>query len=137
MKLKLIPILLTVCMLYTHTTHASQVEFSQNDVDLMARVVMSEASVLPQIGKQAIAQTIINRLRSDQFPDTISGVINQPNQYNTANNGEPNDDCYEAVMSAIESNDFPDDMYYFRTKHYHNFGVGYVSIGNTYFSTEE
>ena len=109
---------------------------TQEDIDLMARVVMSEASVLPFEGKQAVAQTIVNRFYSDKFPNNIEAVIMAPNQYSTQDNGDPNEECYEAVDAALRYEGFPPDMYYFRTGHYHKFAHPYIQIGNTYFSTE-
>ena len=108
---------------------------TQEDIDLMARVVMSEASILPFEGKQAVAQTIVNRFYSDKFPNNIEAIVTAPYQYSTQDNGEPNAECYEAVDAALRYEGFPPDMYYFRTGHYHNFGYDYIQIGNTYFST--
>ena len=110
-------------------------EFTQEDIDLMARVVMSEASLLPFDGKQAIAQTIVNRVRSDKFPDNVADVIYQYNQYSTAYNGDVTDECYDAVQMAIDYKAFPDDLFYFRQDQYHSFGYPYMKIKNTYFST--
>lgn len=103
---------------------------------LMERVVMSEASLLPLDGKQAVAQTIVNRVRSSSFPNNIEAVINQPYQYSTSDNGTPDAKCKEAVEAALKYEGFPLDMYYFRTGHYHSFAEDYCQIGNTYFSTE-
>jgi len=109
---------------------------TEEEIELMARVVMSEASLLPIEGKQAVAQTIINRMLSSKFPNSIEEVVNQPYQYSTADNGTPNSECYEAVEAACKYEGFPTDMYYFRTGHYHSFAEDYCQIGNTYFSTE-
>lgn len=110
---------------------------SEKDRELMARVVMSEASILPIEGKQAVAQTILNRLADGRWGDTIEEVVNYPNAYSTADNGEPTAECYYAVDGAIEYPEtFPTDMYYFRVGHYHSFAEDYTQIGNTYFSTE-
>ncbi len=109
---------------------------TQEEKDLMARVVMSEGSILPLEGKQAIAQTIVNRMYSEKFPNNIEAVVTQPYQYSMADNGEPDRECYEAVEAALMYNAFPEDMYYFRTGHYHTFADDYCQIGNTYFSTE-
>lgn len=111
-------------------------EPTEEEIDLMARVVMSEASILPLEGKQAVAQTIINRMYSSKFPNNIEAVITQPYQYSTADNGTPDRECYEAVDAACRFKAFPDDMYYFRAGKYHSFGYEYMNIGNTYFSTE-
>ena len=120
----------------TYVEPVIEPEFIEDDIKLMARVVMSEASVLPIDGKQAVAATIINRVRSDKFPDNVHDVVYAQNQYSTADNGDPNEDCYTAVYAAIEYDCFPDDMYYFRRDYYHSFGYPYCQIKNTYFSTE-
>lgn len=109
---------------------------TDEEIELMVRVVMSEASILPLEGKQAVAQTIINRMYSSKFPNNIEAVINQPYQYSTADNGTPDSECYEAVEAACKYKAFPEDMYYFRAGKYHSFGYEYMNIGNTYFSTE-
>src|SRR5699024_12534901 len=49
--------------------------FSQNDIKLMANAVYGEARGEPYIGKVAVAAVILNRVKSDTFPNTISGVI--------------------------------------------------------------
>lgn len=112
------------------------VEYTDEEISLMARVVMSEASILDFDGKQAIAQTIINRVISDKFPDSVEEVVYQENQYSTAYNGDVTEECYEAVKFAIEYKAFPMDMFYFRQDFYHSFAYPYMRIGNTYFSTE-
>lgn len=109
---------------------------SDEEIDLMARVVMSEASILGIDAKQAIAQTIVNRVRDGRWGETVTDVINYPNAYSTYNNGYPNNDCYAAVEYALMYEAFPEDMYYFRTDYYHDFGYPYCHIENTYFSTE-
>lgn len=113
-------------------------EFTEQEIELMCRVCMSEASVSCFDEKQAVVATILNRLDSGKWGNSIEEVIFYPNAYSTKNNGEPNEDCYEAVMAAIEYREsFPSDMYYFRTKHYHSFGKPYAHIDKMYFSTEE
>lgn len=108
---------------------------TQEDIDLMARVVMSEASILPLDGKTAVAATIINRFYSNKFPNNIEAIVTAPYQYSTQDNGDPDEECYIAVDTALRYDCYPPDMFYFRTGHYHNFGYPYCVIGNTYFST--
>lgn len=109
---------------------------TQWELDLMARVVMSEASVLPYDAKVAVAQTILNRKNDGRWGEYIEDVIVYPNAYSTADNGTPTEECYVAVWNAIEYMPFPDDMFYFRTNYPHDFGYFYMKIGNTYFTTE-
>lgn len=115
----------------------THVEYTDEEIALMARVVMSEASLLPFDAKEAIAQTIINRVLLDDYSDSVVEVIYEDDQYSTADNGEVTEECFEAVKAAIEYKPFPMSMYYFRQDHYHSFGYPYTKIGNTYFSTKE
>lgn len=113
--------------------------FTQNEIDLLARMCMSEASILSSDAKHGVVHTAIARYKSGQFGNSIEEVINAPCQYSTADNGEPSPECYDAVKTAIKYFDtaFPKDMYYFRENQYHTFGVPYENIGTTYFSTSE
>ena len=114
------------------------IDVTQEDIDLMARVVMSEGSILSNDAKQAIAQTIVNRVRTDykdfKNQNSVSDVIYFPNAYSTQDNGEPDADCYAAVEMALTYEAFPTDMFWFREDFYHNFGTPYCHIGSTYFS---
>lgn len=114
----------------------SSILCTDQEKELLARVIMSEGSTLPYKGKVAIMATIMNRIRSDKFPDTVTGVIYQNNQYSTVNNGSPTDDCYEAIYD-YNPEEWPEDLFYFRTDYPHSFGYEYCHIGNTYFSTEK
>ena len=90
--------------------------FSDEGIALIARVVMSEASNECFEVKQAIAETVINRLESDykefRFQNTLEDVIYADSQW--AYNQEPTDECFDAVMAAIMYNAFPDDMLWAR-----------------------
>ena len=55
---------------------------SQNDIDLLARLVRAEAEGEPYKGKVAVAAVVLNRVDSNLFPNTIPGVI-----YETYANG--------------------------------------------------
>lgn len=123
---------------------ANQIVFAEEEIQLLARVIMSEAGTLPLTGKIAVLATIINRVYSDKFPDTIYDVIMQETvtasgeivrQYSINDNGDPTEECFEAIEVFTEDM-FPSDMFYFRTEHPHSFGHFYIQIGNTYFSTD-
>lgn len=114
------------------------IDVTDEEIDLMARVVMSEASTLSNDAKQAIATTIVNRVRDNTYEfrkqDTVTKVINHKNAYATGNNGEPTQECYDAVFAALTYEAFPVTMFYFREGKYHSFGKEYANIGTTYFS---
>ena len=75
-------------------------ELSYDDVELMARVVMSEAGGQSMECKEAVAQVLLNRLVSDRYPGYMFKVVD--GQFSTADNGYPNDECYQAVLDALE-----------------------------------
>lgn len=118
---------------YTHNiSYITMYEY-----DLLCRVVMSEAGAEPIECQIAVAETILNRLDSGSFGNTIEEVVYKPYQYSTADNGEPTESVQMAVTNALEVQTYPSDMVYFRTGHYHDFGQAYKKIGKTYFSLEE
>lgn len=51
------------------------------ELECMAKVVRHEAANQPREGQLAVAQLIMNRVRSGRFPSTICGVVNQPGQF--------------------------------------------------------
>lgn len=105
--------------------------YTEEEIDLIARVVMSEASILNQEAKQAVAEVVVNR--AEYYGETIAETVNRG--LSTADNGSPDSSCYEAVYAALQYNAYPDDLLYFRTDYPHSFATHYMTIGNTYFST--
>lgn len=71
----------------------------QDDIDLMARVVMSEAGGQSDECKEAVATTILNRWMSPRYSNSIPDIISDA--YSTADNGPVTNECYLAVYSAI------------------------------------
>jgi len=75
------------------------------EMELLARVVYSEARGEPYKGQVAVAAVVMNRLKSNQFPDTISGVIFQPGAFTAVDDGQfwltPNDSAYKAAKEAV------------------------------------
>lgn len=131
---------ITKCQILGNDMH--RISITNEEFNLMASVVMAEAEGEPYEAQEAVAQTILNRwLCEDKFPDTITGVIQDPGAYTTSKE-EPTVSCYLAVRNAIEYYNtafmnYPKTMYYFRDTHYHTFGLPYTTIGNLYFSLAE
>ena len=92
--------------------------FSENEIQLMANAVYGEARGEPYVGQVAVAAVILNRLESDQFPNTISGVIFQPGAFTAVQDGQiwltPNETAKKAVLDAINGWDPTNGcLYYF------------------------
>ena len=92
-------------------------------------------------GRILIAETILNRVNDDRFPDTVTGVLTQSGQFSTIRNGQSvtNRTSYsdEAVLIAyreIQNNDAPNVMF-FNCIGYNGLGEPYDCVGGNYFST--
>lgn len=92
---------------------------SEEELLLLQKIVMAEAEGEPYQGKVAVANVVLNRLRSANFPDTIYKVIYQKSQFSPVANGrlnrvKPNEDCIKAVNAALSGvKEVPDDTYFF------------------------
>ena len=62
-------------------------EAERSDIDLIAACVEAEAGNQDLTGKRLVADVILNRVDSEDFPDTIEGVISQPRHFATYWNG--------------------------------------------------
>ena len=83
-------------------------DWSAKESYLLARIAMAEAEGCNTQTKTLIIMCVLNRVWSDEFPDTIEEVIFQENQFSPIDNGrwdrvEPNEDCYEAVKIVMEA----------------------------------
>ena len=118
-------------------------EFSLNEEEfrLLCRTTYCEGGNQSSNTQTLIALTILNRVKSDIFPNNIHDVIYQEDQYSVTKWSDF--DQYEwtaltesAVINALNENNYPRNLYYFRTKHFHYFGVSYMQADDLYFSTE-
>lgn len=91
-------------------------EITAEERELLARVVYAESNTEPIEGQIAVAQVVLNRVRSESFPDTVSEVIYQERQFSTASilgRVTPNETNYEAVDAAFETEVVPYEVFYF------------------------
>lgn len=81
-----------------------EMQLSQEDKDLIARLVCAEGESEPFEGQQGIAEVILNRMAAGNFPSTAKGVIHAEGQFLAANNlhlMNPTHIQYEAVERAF------------------------------------
>lgn len=125
---------------YTPTTEET-IQMSDEDIELIALVTMAEAEGESELGKRLVIDTILNRVDSEHFPDTVSDVVYQPNQFSSMWNGRSdrcyvNDDICELVKEELESRE-NSDVVFFRTKKYSKYGEPVVQVDHHYFSKYE
>jgi len=87
------------------TTKSSSSNQSSSDLYLLAKCVYAEARGESYQGQVAVAAVILNRVKSPNFPNTISGVIYQPWAFTAVSDGqinlEPNQTAYNAARDAM------------------------------------
>ena len=114
---------------------------TDSDLELIKRCIMSEAGGESDEGQQAVATVIFNRYFSPKFPNSFDEII-VPGQFSVADNGEITKDVGINLQWAIIDygtccQSVPYNCYYFRSDHYHDFGIPFKKIGNLYFSLSE
>ena len=100
----------------TDITYNPTMSVSDDDIWLMACIIDWEAAYQPYAGKLAVANVILNRVRSGHYPGTVSGVVYQRSQFSgvsdgTGNpsdrfaarlaNGPRNTECMQAALEAL------------------------------------
>lgn len=112
---------------------------SQEEIELIALCVMAEAEGECEYGQRLVIDVILNRVDDPHFPDTIYDVIYQKNQF-SGMYGDRITRCYvkdelvQLVREELESRTNYDAVF-FRTGHYHSYGVPMFQIGAHYFSS--
>ena len=112
---------------------------SDEEIELIALVTMAEAESECEEGQRLVIDTILNRVDSKHFPNTIYEVIYQPNQFTSMWNGRVNrceirEDICELVLEELESRNNA-DVIFFTAGRYSNYGTPMFQIGNHYFSS--
>lgn len=88
---------------------AESISYTEQDIDLLARVIWAEAGSdwLTDEHQQAVASVVINRTNDNRFPNTIEGVIYQKGQYGCVSNGminqTPNQRAYDNARYVLEN----------------------------------
>ena len=95
------------------------IQLTQDEIELLAKVVWVEAQGEPLEGQQAVAEVALNRLASDKFPNNLHDVIYGEGQFRSVprlDEAEPFQAQYEAIENAIYGPYvLPKDVVYFAT----------------------
>jgi N-acetylmuramoyl-L-alanine amidase len=94
-----------------------KVKVSQRDMELLARLVYAEGRGEPYEGQVAIAAVVLNRVASDEFPNTVREVIHAPNAFSPVHDGnlthKSNESTRKAVQDAVNGKDPSNGSLYF------------------------
>ena len=84
----------------------SNVQPIDEDTYQLARIIHAEAKGESYSGKLAVGNVVLNRVSSDQFPNTIEGVIFQSGQFSPVMDGsiynKPSNDAIKAAKELRE-----------------------------------
>lgn len=96
----------TLAALGITSSSSSKSSSSNNtDLNLLSKLVYGEARGEPYEGMVAVAATVLNRVASSKFPNTIAGVIYQSGAYTCVDDGQinltPDSQAKKAAQDAI------------------------------------
>ena len=115
------------------------ISYSDADLKLMAAIIQAEAGGESYAGQLAVGTVIMNRVKSSLFPNTLSGVIYQTNQFQPVRDGHlalilergPNESCTNAAKQVLNGYRSGDWLFFMTKKWADYYGItGYSMIGN-------
>lgn len=78
---------------------------NQNDINLLSKVIYSEARGEPYKGQVAVGAVVLNRVASSSFPNTLAGVVYQSGAFDAVSDGQinltPDETARKAAQDAI------------------------------------
>ena len=100
---------------------ARRIRISDEDYQILLRIVQAEAGICDDKGKILVADVIINRVLSKRFPNTVNGVVYQRNQFQHVSNGRINTvkvtpDTIRCVDRALDGEDYSNGAIYFMNR---------------------
>lgn len=115
-------------------------EIYQGELQLLACVVYAEAGNQDMTGKRLVAGTILNRVDSASYPNTISEVVYQPGQFSCVKDGNLDkafwnvtDDCFRAVTAELAQRT-DNSILYFTAGGFGQYGTPAYQYGGHWFS---
>ena len=96
-------------------------EYTDEDYQVLLRIVQAEAGICDPKGKILVADVIINRVLSGKFPDSVKAVVYQPSQFQPVSNGTINTvkvtaETIECVDRALAGEDYSNGALYFMNR---------------------
>jgi len=109
-----------------------QIKLTDEEYQLLAEVIWVEARGESAQGQQAIAEIVFNRMLSEDFSDTLTGVIYADGQFRSVEFIEDAEPCqaqYDAIDDALSGPYvLPIDVFYFGA--YRSMDNAWGTIGN-------
>lgn len=91
--------------------------FTEKEKYMLAKIAMAEAEGCKIKAKELVIRTVLSRIESDMFPNTVEEVIFQKNQFTPISDGrwnkvEPNEECWQALENVLSSSESKDILFF-------------------------
>jgi spore germination cell wall hydrolase CwlJ-like protein len=125
---------------YLRDTELPSLDFTDEEIELIAKIVWLESRGESDLGESCVVSVIINRVISKDFSDNVTEVLSDRNEFSTwklLDTAKPTEREYEIVKETLngEWNKLDEDYIYFSTSPRNNNGT--VKIGNHFFCKED
>lgn len=120
-------------------TEYAEICVSDEEYEILKRIVAAESQTQELEGRKAVVEVIFNRVLSEEFPDSVEGVLSQKGQFSTWR--MRNDSWIEPEM-AVEAIDavmkdgctvLPDTEYLFFSRGKSRYAKDYIKIQDHWF----
>ena len=106
---------------YTEPVESDEIVLSPDEYQVLLRIVQAEAGTCDETGKLLVANVILNRMESEEFPDTVYEVVYQKRQFSPVMNGTINTckvtmETRNAVNRALKGEDLSEGALYFMNR---------------------
>ena len=96
----------------------SDIRLDKADYECLLKIVESEAGICDRKGKILVANVVLNRMNSCSFPDTVTEVVYQKNQFSPVKPGSIDQvtvsgETREAVSLALSGTDYSQGALFF------------------------
>ena len=97
-------------LLTVKVTQSTPVSATENELDILAKIIYAEARGESYTGKLAVGAVVLNRVKSPKYPNTIKGVVFAPGQFSPVRDGSynkarPTEEEYKAAREALSGSD--------------------------------
>ena len=98
-----------------------RIRYTDEDYQVLLRIVQAEAGICDKRGKILVADVIINRVLSKEFPNSVKAGVYEPSQFQPVSNGAINSvkvtaETIECVDRALDGEDYSNGALYFMNR---------------------
>lgn len=115
------------------------IPISDEEYELLKKIVAAESQTQELEGRKAVVEVILNRVLSDEFPDSVKGVLSQKGHFSTWSMRNASWVVPELATEAIEAvikdgrTVLPDTEYLFFSRGKSRYAKDYVKIQDHWF----